>query len=88
MAGIAGVSQGLAVGAGAGPWPEIGTNSEMMANVRLGDDPQVKTYVAKVNPEDGSASTYPIKSDAFALMANLYLSNGKPGKVCIMELIK
>ncbi|KAF6026056.1 hypothetical protein EB796_015634 [Bugula neritina] len=45
-------TSGLVIGAGAGPWPVVGTNSEMAANVCLQEgDVTVKTKIIKVNTD-------------------------------------
>mgnify|MGYP001801459974 FL=1 len=87
VANQAGTTDGLVVGAGAGPWPVVGVNSEMMANVKLnGDDMSIKTHIAKVNTETklGEAST--VNTDQFALLANFYISKGeRNGKVSLIK---
>ena len=88
VANKAGTTDGLVVGAGAGPWPVVGVNSEMMANVKLnGDDMSIKTHIAKVNTETklGEAST--VNTDQFALLANFYISKGeRNGKVSLINM--
>ncbi|XP_042909655.1 ester hydrolase C11orf54 homolog isoform X1 [Parasteatoda tepidariorum] len=70
----------LMIGAGAGPRPHIGTNCEMMANVKLGDEDLINTRIAKIT-EDGSELIHLKDSTKFCLLGNLYVSEGKPGKV-------
>jgi len=71
------------IGAGAGPWPVVGTNSEMAANVCLQEgDVTVKTKIIKVNTDTMGGEEIDVDTDQFALMANFYLSQGKrDGKV-------
>ncbi|XP_077995627.1 ester hydrolase C11orf54 homolog [Glandiceps talaboti] len=67
------------IGAGAGPHHVIGVNNEMIANAIDGGENH--TYTCKVNPEDQSYILEKGKSTDFCLLANLYASEGKPGKV-------
>lgn len=71
------------MGPGAGPWPVVGVNSEMMANVHIdGDNMKIKTQIAKVNTDTKLGEASGIDTDQFALMANLYISKGeRSGKV-------
>ena len=73
------------VGAGAGPWPEIGVNCEMMANANVdGESVDVKTKIAKVNTDTNKGESHGVTTDQFALLANFYMSKGnREGKVCI-----
>lgn len=82
-----GTTQGLAVGAGAGPWPKIGVNSELMANVGLsGESLNVKSAIAYLDPENGFKDSLKfIDSDEFALMANLYMCDGVAGQVSLIH---
>ena len=74
---LVGHQSGLLVGAGAGPWPEVGVNCEMMANVNInGDWMDIKSKIAKVNPETKLGESHTISTDQFALMSNFYLSKG------------
>ncbi|XP_067934896.1 ester hydrolase C11orf54 homolog [Watersipora subatra] len=83
IAKICGDHSGLMVGAGAGPWPVVGANCELMANINVtGDTVDVRSKVAKVNAETQLGETQDIDTDAFALMGNFYLSKGnRDGKV-------
>lgn len=81
VASSVGAKEGLVVGAGAGPWPLIGVNSEMMTNMTLGENQKIQTRIATVDVDTGDGVLQQIDKDDFALMANLYVSDGKPGKV-------
>lgn len=73
------------MGAGAGPWPFVGKNSEMMANVLIdGDNVVNKTHIAKVKDDgsdDISVSVLPSNETRFALLANLFFCEGIQSKV-------
>lgn len=72
------------LGAGAGPHAAIGTNNEMIANIRTrsadseGDN---QTRLSSIVPEDGSYCLKCSPTRDFNLLANLMASEGKPGKV-------
>ncbi|KAL1471724.1 hypothetical protein MTO96_023551 [Rhipicephalus appendiculatus] len=72
----------LVIGAGAGPFNVVGVNSEMMHNMKYGDKPFNNSHYAKIN-EDGSyeLGRFTTSCCEFGLMANLMISEGKPGKV-------
>ncbi|KAK8766688.1 ester hydrolase C11orf54 homolog [Amblyomma americanum] len=76
------VPDGLAIGAGAGPFNVVGVNSEMMHNMKCGEKPFNNSHYAKIN-EDGSYELGRFTSTCceFGLMANLLISEGKSGKV-------
>ncbi|XP_071944149.1 ester hydrolase C11orf54-like [Antedon mediterranea] len=80
------------LGAGAGCHHFVGVNSEMMANIRTkggeNKDRQNLTRIAKVNKQDGSCILEACDSTQFSLMANLFLSEGKPGKVVEIKASK
>ncbi|XP_022658551.1 ester hydrolase C11orf54 homolog isoform X2 [Varroa jacobsoni] len=90
---LAGVPDGFFVGAGAGPCHVIGTNSELMPNIKCGGNSgnltKNKTYYARIR-EDGShlVEKVPHGSADFSLMGNVFLSEGKPGKVLHLHLKK
>ncbi|XP_023246177.1 ester hydrolase C11orf54 homolog [Copidosoma floridanum] len=71
-------------GAGAGPWPYLGTNCEMMMNVMM-DSAKLKngTRIASVEKSEGSCVLETLKGNEtrFSLLANLFLCEGIPGKV-------
>ncbi|XP_058798060.1 ester hydrolase C11orf54 homolog [Phymastichus coffea] len=71
-------------GAGAGPWPYLNCNSELMMNVMI-DCAKIKngTRVASVNKKDQTCVLGTLKGNEtrFALLANLFMCEGIPGKV-------
>lgn len=72
------------IGAGAAPWPYLNTNAEMMMNVTVSPSGlKNETRFALVNKSNGTCE---LKSDVgdetrFALLANLFMCEGKLGKV-------
>ncbi|CAL1290273.1 unnamed protein product [Larinioides sclopetarius] len=69
------------IGPGAGPRPHIGTNCEMIANLKLGEKENINTHVAKLD-KDGACELVHVKDNTqFCILGNLFLSQGKPGKV-------
>ena len=76
---------GLVIGAGAGPWPHISRNAEMMPNLYVGADLSVtqETRITRTHDEDGSYSTHklPASETRNALLGNLFISDGEPGEV-------
>lgn len=72
-------------GAGAGPHPAFNTNCEGMINLKINENGSIanETYVARVTAPNESCLTVKAASDEtrFALLANLYLSEGVNGKV-------
>ena len=76
---------GLVIGAGAGPWPHISRNAEMMPNLYVGADLSVRqeTRITRTHDEDGSYSTHklPASETRNALLGNLFISDGEPGEV-------
>lgn len=76
------VPDGLAIGAGAGPFHTVGVNCEMMHNMKCGNKPVNNSHYAKVS-EDGSyeQGKFTDTCSEFGLMANLLISEGQPGKV-------
>lgn len=75
----------LAMGAGAGPFPLRGTNCEGIYNLKISADGQVlnKSYSAKVHgPQENCVlESIPNSETKFGLLLNLFLSEGKSGKV-------
>lgn len=72
------------VGAGAGPWPYLNSNCELMMNVAISPgNVKTGTHIASVNKTSGSCKlqTIPNEETRFALLANLFATEGKPGKV-------
>ncbi|CRK96432.1 CLUMA_CG009848, isoform A [Clunio marinus] len=70
-------------GAGAGPFPIFNQNCEGMLNIRVGSDGTLKneTHVARIVPGGVELSKVPDQETRCALLGNLYLSEGKAGKV-------
>jgi len=79
------MKQGLVIGAGAGPWPFINRNAEMMPNLLVREDKSVvqKTRITRTNDDDGSYETLelPEEESRNALLGNIFLSEGNPGQV-------
>nr|BAN20564.1 conserved hypothetical protein [Riptortus pedestris] len=80
-----GLQQCFVIGAGAGPWPFIGKNAEMVANVYIdGNNVKSLTHIAKLK-DDGTnnieVSVLPNTETRFALLANLFFSEGVQSKV-------
>ncbi|XP_044015377.1 ester hydrolase C11orf54 homolog isoform X2 [Aphidius gifuensis] len=71
------------IGAGAGPWPKFNRNCEMMMNIFMTpNDMKNETRIAWVGENNKCILENNMNNDTrFALLANLYLSEGKPGKV-------
>ncbi|KDR15774.1 ester hydrolase C11orf54 homolog [Zootermopsis nevadensis] len=72
------------IGAGAGPWPYAGVNCEMMVNLEVkGGKVNNHTRISKINIKDGSCilERLPDTETRCALLANIFCSEGKPGKV-------
>ncbi|KAL3419443.1 ester hydrolase c11orf54-like protein [Phlyctema vagabunda] len=76
-------SEGFVLGAGAGPFHVVGVNSELMPNLEIADGKiNNLTQFAKVDEEGKCFSAaVPGNSTEFALMANLFGSDGKTGDV-------
>ena len=81
-------TKGFLFGAGAGPFYTLGVNSELMPNVSYGaggdtgpGGVQNFTHYAKIT-EDDSVCCERVEKDntGFGLMANLYGSDGEPGR--------
>jgi hypothetical protein len=73
--------QGFMLGAGAGPYRELGTNSELMPNISYkGDNVTNLTHYAKVQP-NGQHICTKVDSEDCALMVNLFGSSGHSGPV-------
>ncbi|XP_069703022.1 ester hydrolase C11orf54 homolog [Periplaneta americana] len=81
---LADVEPAFLIGAGAGPWPYAGVNCEMMVNLEVkGGNANNHTRISKVNTKDGSCilERLPDSETRCALLANIFCSEGKPGKV-------
>ncbi|KAE9366780.1 DUF1907-domain-containing protein [Stipitochalara longipes BDJ] len=86
LAKLLGMSQdrGFMLGAGAGPFHVVGRNSELMPNMSYSGKEEVVnlTKYAKVDEQGGCfCGPVPGNSTDFALMANLFCSDGDPGDV-------
>ncbi|XP_078034350.1 ester hydrolase C11orf54 homolog [Augochlora pura] len=72
------------IGAGAGPWPHINCNCELMMNLVL-PEPNVRneSRIASVDKVDEKCvlRTLPNNETRLALLGNLFVSEGKPGQV-------
>ncbi|XP_076234081.1 ester hydrolase C11orf54 homolog [Calliopsis andreniformis] len=74
----------LVIGAGAGPWPHINSNCELMMNMKVSPSGvENDTHISSVDKTNGKCvlQTLPNDETRFALLANLFVSEGKPGKV-------
>ncbi|XP_011867594.1 PREDICTED: ester hydrolase C11orf54 homolog [Vollenhovia emeryi] len=86
----------LVIGAAAGPWPHTGRNCELIMKLNVTNDkvsPGYRlnmgvangTHYAFVNKSTGECILERVAADkdetTFALLANLYVCEGKPGKV-------
>ncbi|XP_076657027.1 ester hydrolase C11orf54 homolog isoform X2 [Halictus rubicundus] len=72
------------IGAGAGPWPHINCNCELMMNLVMpNDNVKNESRIASVDKTDGKCvlQTLPDNETRLALLANLFVSEGKPGQV-------
>lgn len=73
-------SQGSVIGAGAGPWFDLDTNSELSPNFSwAGDDVTNLTYYTKIDKQTGKPVCAPSPSTNCSLMMNLYGSDGRAG---------
>ncbi|KAG7204034.1 hypothetical protein KM043_001893 [Ampulex compressa] len=83
--------EAFVIGAGAGPWPYAKTNCELMMNVDISASKIVnKTRIAMVDKatENCTLQTVTDPETRFALLANLFVSEGKPGKVLKVHVKK
>ncbi|XP_012251405.2 ester hydrolase C11orf54 homolog [Athalia rosae] len=72
------------IGAGAGPWPHFNSNCELIMNISISpSEVKNETRIALVDQKDGKCvqQSLPKTETRFALLSNLFLSEGKPGKV-------
>lgn len=77
-------SRGSLIGAGAGPFHHLGTNSELAPNLSWEngfENIDNQTHYAAVNRADGSVVVDKCPSTDCALMMNLFGSSGLPGDV-------
>lgn len=68
------------IGAGAGPHHHIGVNAELIPNVKLGAGMKNNTHFVKVK-DDGGFTMAKLGNTGMCLLANIFASDGKPGKV-------
>lgn len=69
------------IGPGAGPRHHVGTNCELVANVKFGDKVANNTHIARLR-EDGSCDLQKLKDSVdFCCLGNLFVCEGQPGKV-------
>jgi hypothetical protein len=86
----------LVIGAGAGPWPHTGSNCELIMKLNITNDKVSLGYRHGMGVANGTHYAFVSKSTGqcilervvanedettFALLANLYVCEGKPGKV-------
>ena len=74
----------LVIGAGAGPWPYLNSNCELIMNMKVSPSGvKNETRIASVDTKRGDCvvQTLPNKETRLALLANLFVSEGKPGQV-------
>lgn len=80
LAEMAGNQDAYFLGAGAAGFHILGINAEMMANLRLGKEERIETYVASVNKE-GECDLKKFPEKEFGLLGNFLASEGLQGKV-------
>ncbi|XP_043792237.1 ester hydrolase C11orf54 homolog [Apis laboriosa] len=79
------------IGAGAGPWPYINSNCELIMNMVVSlSNVQNGTHISSVNKANGNCElqNLPNNETRFALLANLFVTEGKPGKVLKVHVKK
>jgi len=75
------LDEGAVIGPGAGNSHFVGVNSEMMANIHVGENGLTnQSFVSKVDA-DNKCHLDHYKTTEFGLMANLFVSQGRPGPV-------
>ncbi|XP_011503427.1 PREDICTED: uncharacterized protein LOC105366625 [Ceratosolen solmsi marchali] len=78
-------------GAGAGPWPYLNSNCELMMNVMINSN-KIKnaTHIASVDKNNETCVLETLKGNEtrFAVLANLFLCEGIPGKVLKVHVKK
>lgn len=91
--GLIGMKEGsvLMIGAGAGPWPHLNTNCEMMANLLLNDGHDL-VNATRLATIDGSGSRklhqVPPSQTGCALLSNLLVSRGRTTPVLHIKCSK
>ncbi|XP_017761361.1 PREDICTED: ester hydrolase C11orf54 homolog [Eufriesea mexicana] len=78
------------IGAGAGPWPYINSNCELIMNMTFSPNVQNGTRISSVSKANGKCvlQNLPNSETRFALLANLFVTEGKPGKVLKVHVKK
>ncbi|XP_037092585.1 ester hydrolase C11orf54 homolog [Pollicipes pollicipes] len=77
-----GLPEGMLLGAGAGPWPYVGKNSEMMPNLSVAASGRVNnSYVVTVEKSGMVQAKLPEHEARVALLCNAFVSKGEQGKV-------
>ncbi|XP_055603863.1 ester hydrolase C11orf54 homolog [Uranotaenia lowii] len=75
----------VAIGAGAGPYPLVDSNCEGMYNLRVGANGHVvsESHLAQITPDRKKAllKKIPSSETRCALLGNIFVSEGAPGKV-------
>ncbi|XP_013405405.1 ester hydrolase C11orf54 homolog isoform X2 [Lingula anatina] len=92
IAGQLDLSNAFMIGAGCGPAHVMKVNTEMMPNLSVdgGGDGKVnnQTYLGRLNPDEKSYDLFVSPTTDFNLMANVFCSEGKPGKVIEVKVQK
>ncbi|KAL0272610.1 UNVERIFIED_CONTAM: hypothetical protein PYX00_005514 [Menopon gallinae] len=84
VAKIVDVKPSYMLGAGAGPWPYLGRNAEMIINLEIeNNNVNNKTRIAKVDTKTGGCEVeiLPDTECRNALLSNIYCSQGREGEV-------
>ncbi|XP_043218843.1 ester hydrolase C11orf54 homolog isoform X1 [Amphibalanus amphitrite] len=77
-----GLQHGMLLGAGAGPWPHVGKNSEMIPNLSITEAGRCnKSHVVSVEEGAMVQTRLPADEARSALLCNMFVSKGEPGKV-------
>ncbi|KAF5292596.1 hypothetical protein FQA39_LY13929 [Lamprigera yunnana] len=88
VAKVCKVNPAFIIGAGAGPHPYAKSNCECIMNVSIdGDEVDQQTRIAKIDERTDSAilEKLPNSETRFALLANLFVCEGKEGQVCFIQ---
>ncbi|XP_076638189.1 ester hydrolase C11orf54 homolog [Colletes latitarsis] len=79
------------IGAGAGPWPHLNSNCELIMNMVISSSGvKNETRISFVDQTNGHCilQTLPNNETRLALLANLFVSEGKPGPVLKVHVKK
>ncbi|XP_065316748.1 ester hydrolase C11orf54 homolog isoform X2 [Gordionus sp. m RMFG-2023] len=89
------MSEAFYIGAGAGPFQEMGTNGELITNLKFGKNNVIEknlSYTAKnlkdVEKNDPQFIVEPLKSSQFGILGNFLASKGMPGKAIRIAVSK